>query len=68
MKQVFKRALNLLPLWAALGFLDWAYVLVTEQRFNDSLYIALGMLSVTLALNYVFFGVLTVWHSMRQRE
>lgn len=62
MKKVAKRALNLLPIWAIVGFADWIYDLVSEKKSNDSLYLVMGILAVTLAINYVFFGRLTLWH------
>ena len=54
MKKVAKRALNLLPIWAIVGFADWIYDLVSEKKSNDSLYLVMGILAVTLAINYFF--------------
>ena len=62
MKKVAMRALNLLPIWAIVVISDWIYGLVSEEKSNDSLYLGLGILAFTLAINYVFFGRLILWH------
>ena len=56
------RALNLLPIWAIVGFCVWIYDLISGKQSSDSLYIVLGILAFTVAINYVFFGRLTLWH------
>ena len=68
MKTIAMRALNLMPIWAAVGFVDWIYELIEEGRFNSSLYVALGILGIDLAINYVFFGKITVWHKNTLKE
>ncbi len=66
MKNIAKRAINLLPIWAAIVLADWLAVLINEQRSNDSLYFSIGIFAITIALNYVFFGVLTLWHKIEK--
>lgn len=68
MKNIAKRAINLLPIWAVIAFVDGIAVLINEQRANDSLYFAGGIIAITLALNYVFFGALTLWHKFEKEQ
>lgn len=68
MKKVVMRALNLSPIWALVGFADWIYDLISGKQSNDSLYLVLGILAVTLAINYVFFGRLTLWHNQDKEK
>lgn len=68
MKNIVKRAINLLPIWAAIVFVDWVAVLINEQRSSDSLYFSGGIIAITLALNYVFFGALTLWHKFEKEQ
>ncbi len=68
MKQIAKRALNLLPIWAVAGFAIWIYDLIQERKSNDGIYYSLGILGITLLFNYVFFGRLTLWHKGEQIE
>ncbi len=62
MKQIAKRTLNLLPIWAVAVFAIWIYDLIQERQSNDGIYYSLGILGITLLFNYVFFGRLTLWH------
>ena len=62
------RTLNLLPIWALIGFGDWIYELAENHQYNSSLYVALGIIGVTLLLNYVFFGKITLWHKQSQKN
>jgi uncharacterized membrane protein len=68
MKNIAKRAINLLPIWAVIAFVDGIAVLINEQRANDSLYFAGGIIAITLVLNYVFFGALTLWHKFEKEQ
>jgi uncharacterized membrane protein len=68
MKNIAKRAINLLPIWAVIAFVDGIAVLINEQRTNDSLYFAGGIIAITLVLNYVFFGALTLWHKFEKEQ
>ena len=68
MKNIAKRAINLLPIWAVIAFVDGVAVLINEQRASDSLYFAGGIIAITLVLNYVFFGALTLWHKFEKEQ
>lgn len=68
MKNIAKRAINLLPIWAVIALVDGIALLINEQRANDSLYFAGGIIAITLALNYVFFGALTLWHKFEKEQ
>ena len=62
------RAINLMPIWAVIGFADWIYELLQNKQSNDSLYIALGIIGITLAINYVLYGTLTLWNKIKTAE
>ncbi|MFN5098088.1 MAG: hypothetical protein ACK5BY_12175 [Limnohabitans sp.] len=62
MKNIVKRALNILPIWAAIVLLDWGFVFISEGRTSDGLFFGIGIVTVTLVINYVIFGAITLWH------
>ena len=68
MKNIAKRTLNILPIWAVIALIDWISELINEQRSNDGLYFSLGLFIITLVLNYVLYGVLTVWHKIEKEQ
>ncbi len=62
MKNIVKRALNILPIWAGIVLIDWAFFLFNEGRSGDGLLYVLVILVTTLVINYVIFGAITLWH------
>lgn len=75
MKKIFMRLINLLTVLAVIIFGVWIYnvidVLVsgTERYLSyDGFYIAMAILCITLAANYVFFGRLTLWNRMQSED
>ena len=67
-KNIFKRAINLLPIWAGVGFLSGLYDLIVEQYVSDGFYFCFGILGITLVINYVFFGAMTLWHKVEAKS
>ena len=68
-KRILMRLVNLLTVFALIILCVWFYD-VADVMFGetgrymsyDGFYITIGVLCITLAANYVFFGRLTLWN------
>ncbi|WP_019430847.1 hypothetical protein [Limnohabitans sp. Rim47] len=66
MKNILKRALNILPIWAGVVWIDWVFSLINEGTSSDGLLYGVGIVVITLVINYVIFGAITLWHKFEK--
>jgi hypothetical protein len=72
MKRILMRLVNLLTVLAVVILCVWFYeiadvMLSDGERYvsYEGFYATVGVLCITLAANYVFFGRLTLWNRTR---
>ena len=73
MKRILMRLVNLLTVLAVVLLCVWLYD-IADVMFSESeryvsyqgFYATVGVLCITLAANYVFFGRLTLWNKTQE--